>query len=81
MVIGIQRDGRVLFGRDPVRPSDLPPKIRESVSYGSERKVYIKADARAKYGSVAEVLDAVHAAGIEKIGFLVYQRKTPTTVP
>jgi len=76
MQIGITREGKVFFGQDLVRLSDLPPRIHGSLSRGSEKKVYIRADARAKYVWVAEVLDSVHDAGIEKIGFLVDQRKT-----
>jgi biopolymer transport protein ExbD len=74
--ISVTREGKVFFGSNLVRLSDLPSKIRGSVSRGSEKKVYIRADARAKYAWVAEVLDSVHDAGIEKIGFLVDQRKT-----
>ncbi len=74
MIIGITRDDQIFFRADRVRPDDLPARIRESVNQGSENKVYIKADARAKYGWVAEVLDNVRLAGIEKIGFLVYEK-------
>ena len=70
IVIGVNREGRVFFSADPVRPSDLPRRIRERVSHGAERKIYINADARAKYAWVSEVLDSVHDAGIESIGFL-----------
>jgi biopolymer transport protein ExbD len=38
-----------------------------------ERKVYIRADGRAWYGTVKEVLDGVRAAGVEKVGFLLEQ--------
>jgi biopolymer transport protein TolR len=77
MVIAVQRTGKVYFGTDPILPSELPDRIREGVNHGAERKVYIRADARAKYGWVAEVLDSVRSAGIEKIGFLVENRRTP----
>jgi biopolymer transport protein TolR len=81
MLIAVTREGKVFFRADPVRPEQLPAMIRNSVSRGSERKVYIKADARAKYSWVAEVLDGVHTAGIEKVGFLVDQRRTPSGHP
>jgi biopolymer transport protein TolR len=77
MVVGITRDGKVFFRTDPVTVEWLPGRIREGVSQGAERKVYIKADRRAKYGWVAEVLDSVRSAGIEKIGLIVVQRRTP----
>jgi len=73
----ITRNDKVFFRTDLVRPDQLPAQIRESVSQGSEKKVYVRADARAKYGWVAEVLDNVCSAGVEKIGFLVEERRTP----
>jgi biopolymer transport protein TolR len=80
MVIGVTRDGKIFFGTDAVVPNQLPAKIRDSVNRGAERKVYIRADARAKYARVAEVLDSVHVSGIERIGFLVDSRQaTPVT--
>jgi biopolymer transport protein TolR len=76
MVIAVMRDGRVFFGTDCIEPWNLPVKIRDRVSRSAERKVYIRADARAKYGAVKDVLDGVRSSGIEKIGFLVEQRRS-----
>lgn len=81
MIVAIWRDDKVFFRNDQVRRDELPAKIRESISQGAERKVYIRADARARYSWVAEVLDNVRSAGIEKIGFLVEQRRTPAPKP
>ncbi len=81
LVITVSRDDKVFFRNDPVRLDDLPARILEGVKQGAEKKVYIKADARAKYGWVAEVLDNVRSAGIEKIAFLVDQRRAPTPNP
>jgi biopolymer transport protein ExbD len=75
MVIGITRENKLFFGPNRLQPSQLSVKIRASVAHGAEEKVYIKADARAKYAWVAEVVNQVHEAGIEKVGFLVDQRK------
>src|SRR6266851_1607602 len=79
MIVAITRDDRIFFRTDRVAPDQLPAKIQQSLSQGSERKVYIRADARAKYGWVAEVLAGVRSAGVEKIGFLVDKR--PTSPP
>jgi biopolymer transport protein TolR len=75
LTVDIVRDGSIYFGKGRIRPSDLPSQIRERVDRGAEKKVYIRADARARYVTVREVLDAVHSAGLEKIAFLVYQRR------
>jgi biopolymer transport protein ExbD/biopolymer transport protein TolR len=81
MVIGIRVDGRIFFRSDRVSIDELPDRIRESIRQGSEKKVYIKADFRAKYLWVSEVLDNVRTAGVEKIAFLVDQRQTPASNP
>jgi len=80
MIVAILRDDKVFFRNDRVRPEQLPDRIRESLRQGSEKEVYIRADARAKYGWVAEVLDGVRSAGVEKIGILVNERR-PLPVP
>ena len=36
--------------------------------------VYIRADARTKYGNVVEVLDSLRSTGIEEIAFVVEYR-------
>jgi len=81
MVVAVQRDGRVWLGNDRMSPDQLPTRIRQAVSHGAERKIYIRADARAKYGAIAEVLDSVRIAGIENIAFLMDERKPPSTHP
>lgn len=75
IVIAVTRDGKFFFRTDPAQPSQLPARIRQSLSLGAERKIYIKADARARYGWVGRVLDGVQTSGIDQIVFLVDQRK------
>jgi len=70
MVVTIMRDGRIGFGTWPVSLGELPKKLREGLRNGSERRVYIKVDAQAKYSAVDEVLNQIRLAGIEKISFL-----------
>jgi biopolymer transport protein ExbD len=74
--VAVARAGRVYLGRRQVDLDRLPVAIREGVSHGAERKVQIRADARARYGVVTRVLDSVRSAGVEKIVFLVDARKT-----
>lgn len=75
--ITVSRDGRIFFedAHTPhavyTRPEFLPAKIRMAVQEeGSERKVYLKVDARAKYGDAERVVDQIRAAGIQQICFL-----------
>ncbi len=85
LLVTVMRDGMIYFQNSRVVPDNLPAMIRDGVNRGAEQKVYIRADARARYGTVAAVLDAVHAGGVEKVTFLVGQRRvlsaSPDTTP
>lgn len=77
MLVNVTRDGKVYFGPDQVSPSDLPQKITDRLKDRTvERKVYIKADMRARWGVVKPVLDSVRAAGLMRVAFLVDQRRS-----
>lgn len=75
MVVAIMRDGKLFFGNGQVTAEQLPEKIRERLSHHAERKVFIRADARARYGTVSTVLDGIRSGGIVRIGILADQRK------
>jgi biopolymer transport protein ExbD len=48
----------------------MPDKIREGLKNGAEKKVYMRADARARYVDVKQILVEIRQAGIENICFL-----------
>lgn len=76
LVVVILRTGDIFFGNDEVGADQLSEKINERIhSTGGERRVYIRADARARWGRVGEVIDQVRTAGIPEVGFLADQRK------
>jgi biopolymer transport protein TolR len=78
MKVAITRDGKVYLGIDRIADSaDLTGKIQDRLKDRSvERKVYIVADMRAKWVTVKPVLDAVRAAGILRVAFLMNQRSS-----
>ena len=80
MVVSIFRDGKVYFGVERVNPADLPQRITDRLKdHSVEKKVYINADLRARWGSVRQVLESVHSAGILRAAFLTDQRQTVPT--
>jgi len=52
----IARDGTVYFRNYRTTFDDLPRAIEEAVRDGAERKVYVKAEARARYSDVEQRL-------------------------
>jgi biopolymer transport protein ExbD/biopolymer transport protein TolR len=79
MQVSITRDGKVFFGSDQIVPDYLTEKIQTRLrDLDVERKVYIRADARARFGTVKIVVDGVRSAGILRVAFLVDQRRVPS---
>jgi biopolymer transport protein TolR len=82
MLVSITRDGNVYFGSDQISVDNLTTKVKERLSSNSQNKqVYVKADKRARFGSVVQVVDAVRAAGVDDLGLLTDQKKTAPSGP
>jgi len=82
LLVAVQRDGRIFFGTEPITVDQLTQKIRDRLANKTgEKRVFVKADARAKYGSVVEVVDNVRAAGVDQLGLLTDQKKSGALAP
>ena len=82
LLVSVTRDGKVYFGSDQVQVDSLTQKVKDRMaSHPQSREVYVKADMRARYGSVVQVVDAVRSAGVDDLGLLTDQRKTATPPP
>ena len=49
--------------------------MKDKLANKTDKRVFVKADARAKYGAVVEVVDNVRSAGVDQLGLLTEQRK------
>jgi biopolymer transport protein TolR len=83
LVVAITRQGDVFFGKDLVRdPTQLTNQIKDRIARpGADHTVYLRADARAKYKSVVDVVDNVRAAGVDDLGLLTEQKKQKPGTP
>jgi len=75
-VLAITRDGKVYLGSDTIAADKITAKVKDRVSDKLDKTVYIKSDARAKYGDVVTVVDAVRAAGVDAVGLLAEKVQT-----
>jgi biopolymer transport protein ExbD len=75
VMVGITRDGKVVLspGNTQLLPSDLPNKVKDLLTNRLDKTVYIKADMRAKYELVEDVIDNLRAAGVDQLGLLTEQ--------
>jgi biopolymer transport protein TolR len=82
LLVSIMKDGTVYFGADKVpQVDDLTGKVKDRLTNRTNKEVYVKADARAHYGNVVKVVDAVRSAGVDDLGLLTDQRKSTPNAP
>jgi len=81
LMVTIVRDGGVFFGNDKVPVDSLTGKLKDRLINHQDKRVYVKADARAHFGSVVAVVDSVRAAGVDDLGLLTDQRKNTPNAP
>lgn len=70
MTLTIKESGRYFFGREQVTPEQIALKIQDHLDCGAPRKIYLKVDYRTRYKVLAQVLNAIQYAGVERVAFL-----------
>jgi len=81
LLVSIMRDGTVYFSTDKINVDSLTGKVKDRLTNRTDKRVYVKADARAHFGSVVQVVDAVRAAGVDDLGLLTDQKKSTPNAP
>ncbi len=82
LLVAVMRDGSIFFGADKIPVDQLTEKVKDKLSSKTgDKRVFVKADARAKYGAVVDVVDNVRSAGVDELGLLTEQRKPTMTPP
>ncbi|HKT90452.1 MAG TPA: biopolymer transporter ExbD [Candidatus Sulfotelmatobacter sp.] len=81
LLVSITRDGSIFFGSERTTVDNLTEKVKDRLANKTDKRVYVKADMRARYGGVVQVVDAVRAAGVDDLGLLTDQKKTNTPPP
>jgi len=75
LLVSITHDGKLYFGSDQVSAEKLTDLVKEKLANRTDKRVFVKADARAQYGVVTDVVDNVRSAGVDELGLLTEQRK------
>jgi biopolymer transport protein ExbD len=80
IVVAITRDGAIYLGNSRISKDDLTGQIKDRLSNRLDKMVYLKADARSKYGDVVGVVDEIRSAGVDQLGLLTerIEKSTPT---
>jgi biopolymer transport protein ExbD/biopolymer transport protein TolR len=82
ILVAITRNGETFLmpGNDKIPAEELPSRVSDLLTGRVDKTVYIKSDARARYGAVQEVVDYLRSAGVDELGLLtepVHQEAPP----
>ncbi len=75
--VAITRDGKVYLGANQVALADLGPKAQDLLQNKADKTVYIRSDARARYGVVMDAIDDLRTAGVDQVAFLTEPAQAP----
>jgi biopolymer transport protein ExbD len=77
IVVGITRDGKVWLspGNTQIQPDQLPGKVKDLQQNRTDKTVYLKADARARFAGVTDVIDNLRSAQVDQLGLLTEEIK------
>ncbi len=72
ILISVTRNGSVFLspGNVKLTPDQLPERVRDLLTNKVDKTVYVRADARARYETVEDVVDNLRAAGTSEIGLI-----------
>ena len=73
VLVSVTRDGKTYLGRDQIAADQLAPKVKDMLSNRTDKECFLKADARAKYQVVLDVVQNLQAAGVDQLGLLTEQ--------
>jgi len=81
ITVAVTRDGKTFLGADQISNlADLGPRISAKLENKTDKQVFLRADQRAKYGKVMEVIDDIRTAGVSELGMLTEKRDSEDTV-
>jgi biopolymer transport protein ExbD len=68
--ISVLPHGRIIFRNTMVVANDLAALITAAVKQGSEKKIYLSADLRARNRDVQVILDQIRTAGMTRVAIM-----------
>jgi biopolymer transport protein ExbD len=67
--VSVDKEGGIFLDKKPFGPNELTSALAAAKKANPEVRVFISGDVDARHGNVIRALDAVRAAGIDKVAF------------
>ncbi|MFZ3200437.1 MAG: biopolymer transporter ExbD [Candidatus Acidiferrales bacterium] len=85
VIVAITRDGTLYLqdtnGNSVVTLDDITNNVKTDIANRLDKTVFVRSDARAKYGDVVKAVDAVRSAGVDNIGLLTEKLPPSQSTP
>jgi biopolymer transport protein ExbD len=81
IVVAVTRDGSLYMGNTKIKKEEITGQIKDQIANKLDKTVYVKSDARAKYGDVVAVVDEIRSAGVDQLGLLTDKTLTTGNAP
>jgi biopolymer transport protein ExbD len=81
VLLAVTRDGNYFLGTTQVSLADITNKVKDLLANRLDKTVFVKSDARAKYGTVVKAVDEVRSAGVDNLGLLTEKLETNKKAP
>jgi len=76
IIVAVSRDGTLYLGNTKIAKENITNEIKDQIANKLDKTVYVKSDARAKYGDVVAVVDEIRSAGVDQLGLLTEKSKS-----
>jgi len=81
IVIAVTRDGNIFLRTTMIKKEEITSQVKDRIANRLDKTVYVKSDARAKYGDVVAVVDEIRSAGVDQVGLLTDRNEKATPPP
>ena len=79
IIVAVTRDGTLYLGNTKITKEEITGQIKDRIANKLDKTVYVKSDARAKYGDVVAAVDEIRSAGVDSLGLLTEKTKSLNT--
>jgi biopolymer transport protein ExbD len=78
VLVAVTRDGKVYLKTTQMAPEALPQKVKDMLTNRLDKTVFLRADSRARYEKVVDVIDNLRASGVDQLGLLTEEQQKKT---
>ena len=81
VIVVISRSGDIYLGNTRTSIDEVSSLVRDRISGRADKTIFIRSDARARYGNVVRLVDKIRSAGVDNVGLLTDKLESRTPPP